>query len=161
MKYVGFDDDESTWEPIENLLDSMDLVTEFMSKRQQKEKGKNIKGHAVRTYDLSFVNLRLVLDQIIGCGQRNGNKFFLVRFRNSHCNEIIDWETAKTYSVQVMEFFGSRTVWTQMKNIIDSDLYNDQENAVQQTATNTANTTDATPSTSQLDSCINEIEFEK
>lgn len=34
-------------------------------------------------------------------------------------NEIIDWENAKKYSLQVMEYFGSRLVWNQMQDIID------------------------------------------
>lgn len=74
-------------------------------------------------------------------------------------NEIIDWETAKQYSIQVMEYFGSRTIWTQMKNIIDPELHEDfEENTEQETdIIKHANR----PSTSQLDDCPNEIEFEK
>lgn len=70
---------------------------------------------------------------------------------------IIDWETAKQYSLEVMQFFGARTVWTQLRNIIALD---------EELQENPANETDAAqplnaPSTSQLDECPNEIEYEK
>lgn len=63
----------------------------------------------------------LVLDHIIGCGERNGRKYFLVRFKGASQNELIDWEAAKAYSLQVMEYFGSRLVWSSIENIIDPE----------------------------------------
>lgn len=99
-----------------------------------------------------------VLDQIIGCGQRNGQKYFLVRFKGHDRNEIIHWETAKEYSVEVMEFFGSRTVWTDIHNIIDPDVDDDIQEEEQAEDDQSMNR----PSTSQqLDSFPNEIEFEE
>jgi hypothetical protein len=62
------------------------------------------------------------LDQILGCGQRNGMNYFLVRFKNATESELIDWEAAKQYSVAVMEYFGSRLVWKPIQNVIDPDM---------------------------------------
>lgn len=62
-----------------------------------------------------------VIDQIIGCGERNGKKYFLVRFRGDRQNEFIDWDNAKQYSVDVMEYFGSRLVWNSIETIIDPE----------------------------------------
>lgn len=70
------------------------------------------------------------IDQIIGCGQRYGQRYFLVRFKNATENEVIDWSTAKKYSLQVMEYSGSRLVWNPIRDIIDSntdDSLNDQQ----------------------------------
>lgn len=69
------------------------------------------------------------IDQIIGCGQRNGLRYFLVRFKNSTENDLIDWEAAKEYSLQVMEYFGSRLVWTSVHDIIDPECLADQQEA--------------------------------
>lgn len=72
-------------------------------------------------------NYFLVIDQTIGCGQRNGNRYFLVRFKNATENEIIDWDTAKKYSLQVMEYFGSKLVWNPIQDIEDPETdSNDQ-----------------------------------
>lgn len=57
----------------------------------------------------------------MGCGERNGQKYFLVRFKGGKNSEIVDWETAKQYSVDVMEFFGSRLVWKSMDEILDPE----------------------------------------
>lgn len=105
-----------------------------------------------------------MLDQIIGCGQRRGNKYFLVRFKGQDNNEIIDWEMAKQYSNEFMEFFGSRTVWTEMKNIIVPDMYDNlQESSDEEIQADVRLNRPSTsqPSSSQLDTCPNEIEFEK
>lgn len=63
-----------------------------------------------------------VIDCILGCGERNGNKYFLVKFRGERQNSIIDWETAKNYSLDVMEFFGSRLVWSSIDSAIDPEM---------------------------------------
>lgn len=82
-----------------------------------------------------------------------------MRFKGEDKNEIIDWETAKGYAVQVMEFFGARTVWTNMNNIIDPEALDEfQVNAGQERG---IGATENTPSTSQLDNCPNDIEFAK
>lgn len=105
-----------------------------------------------------------MLDQIIGCGQRNGNKFFLVRFKGQDETEIIDWETAKQYSIDVMEFFGSRIVWSEMQNIIDPDMHGDLQDTAEQ---DVADEHAIMPSTSresqlrQLDELSNELEFDE
>lgn len=79
----------------------------------------------------------------------------MVRFKGENKNEIIDWETAKNYSTDVMEFFGSRTIWTDMNHIMDPelDVHEDED------ATNE----ESVPSTSQqIEDCPpNEIEYEK
>ena len=98
--------------------------------------------------------LATAIDQIIGCGQRNGAKYFLVRFKGQNKNEIIDWETAKQYSIEVMEFFGSRAIWTH--NIADV-IVDDVADAVADPSETTENVNRA--STSQLDECPNEIQF--
>lgn len=66
-------------------------------------------------------NYFIVIDQIIGCGQRNGDRYFLVRFKNATENEIIDWDTAKKFSLQVMEYFGSKLVWNPIQDIEDAE----------------------------------------
>lgn len=42
---------------------------------------------------------------------------------------MIDWETAKQYSLDVMEFFGSRLVWKSIDTVVDPEnddnLYNE------------------------------------
>ncbi|XP_031624988.1 chromobox protein homolog 1-like [Contarinia nasturtii] len=96
IKWKG--EEESTWEPIENLFGCIEMVREYMLKKENEKK---------------------VLDHILGCGQRNGKKYFLVRFKNENENRLIDWETAKKYSTNVMEYFGSRLAWTSVENIID------------------------------------------
>lgn len=104
----------------------------------------------------------IVLDQIIGCGVRHGNKYFLVRFKGQDRDEIIDWDAAKQYSDEVMEFFGSRTVWTKMSNIIDPDVCDDLgENDEQETETDEHLSRPSTSQLHQLDNCPNEINFEK
>lgn len=102
------------------------------------------------------------MDQVIGCGQRHGNKFFLVRFIGESKNEIIDWETAKEYSIDIMEFFASRTVWTEMRNIIDPDINDELPENEEYDGEAAGNM--STPSTSQmntLNSSLHDIEFEK
>lgn len=101
-----------------------------------------------------------MLDYIIGCGQRNGQRYFLVRFIGENKNEIIDWESAKEYAVSVMEFFGARTIWTEVKNIIDPEMCEGfQENITRESLADKRDENE--PSTSLLDSCPNEIQFEK
>lgn len=67
----------------------------------------------------------LVIDCILGCGKRDGNKYFLVKFRGERQNAIIDWETAKQYSLEVMEFFGSRLIWSSIDDVVDPEMGND------------------------------------
>lgn len=105
----------------------------------------------------------LAIDHVIGCGQRNGQKYFLVRFRGQNQNEIIDWETAKEHAIEVMEFFGSRTIWTDVNNIIDPEICLDENSGHEMPSTSqrTRQRTENMPSTSQLDACPNEIQFKK
>lgn len=61
-----------------------------------------------------------------------------------------------------MEFFASRTVWTEMRNIIDPDVYDELPGNEEHDETAAGNI--SRPSTSQmnaLDSSLNDIEFEK
>lgn len=108
------------------------------------------------------------IDQIIGCGQRNGAKYFLVRYKNATQNELLDWESAKEYSLQVMQYFGSRLVWDPVRNIIDPesdgnlieqlDQNEAQSNTVpldEQPSTSTANT-----SRSDYPAALNDIEYD-
>lgn len=96
------------------------------------------------------------IDQIIGCGERHRKKYFLVRYRGENENKIIDWEKAKQYSLEVMEFFGRRLVWSSIENIIDpenvdefnEDTDNEQNKDVQ------------IPPTTQKNNPPNEIEYE-
>lgn len=90
--------------------------------------------------------LSLEIDQIIGCGQRNGQRFFLVRFKNGTENEVIDWEIAKLYSLQVMEFFGSRLVWAPLQVDPEQD-----QNDLSQREANSIDSINSIPSTSRLD----------
>lgn len=104
--------------------------------------------------------LSLEIDQIIGCGQRNGQRFFLVRFKNGTENEVIDWETAKLYSLQVMEFFGSRLVWAPLQ----VDPEQDQNESSQREANQidpipSTSRLDTAPSTSRLDNAPNKIDY--
>lgn len=99
------------------------------------------------------------LDQIIGCGHSQGNKYFLVRFKGEDKNEIIDWETAKQYSADVMEFFGSRTVWTEMQHIIDPDVHGELPDLERMGPVEDANRP-STSQLSQLDENPNEIEYD-
>lgn len=66
----------------------------------------------------------LVIDQIIGCGERSGKKYFLVRFKGERENVLIEWEEAKKYAVEVMEFFGKRLVWQSVDAVIDPENVN-------------------------------------
>lgn len=89
----------------------------------------------------------------------------MVRFRGEDKNQIIDWESAKEHAIDIMEFFGSRTIWTEMKNIMDPDM-NDEftDDAGENASENAGADQNARPSTSQLDqldNCPNEIEYEK
>lgn len=40
MKWVGYSEEESTWEPIENLVNCIEKVVEFNEKEAQNKKGK-------------------------------------------------------------------------------------------------------------------------
>lgn len=103
-----------------------------------------------------------MVDHIIGCGQRHGSKYFLIRFKGQEKYEIVDWESAKQYSVDIMEFFGSRTVWTEMQNIIDPDVLDDfEEDAERETEVDEHVNRPSTSNFHQLDACPNEIEFDK
>lgn len=100
---------------------------------------------------------------MIGCGQRNGQKYFLVRFKGEEKNEIIDWECAKQYAVSVMEFFGARSIWAEVQNIIDPEMCEGfPENSTRRNLANVQDRNEpSTSSTNQLDSCPNEIQFER
>lgn len=102
--------------------------------------------------------MSIELDQIIGCGTRNGKRYFLVRFKQSKDNEIIDWEAAKPYSAQVMEYFGSRLVWRAIDNILDSD--HDDDQPVIETRNQNISEDANRASTSRLDDAPNNIEYE-
>lgn len=96
-----------------------------------------------------------VIDHIIGCGQRNGIKYFLVRFKGATANEIIDWNEAKNYAVDVMEYFGSRLQWSTLD---DDDNVDDTEDDQQQNQDHVASAID-NASASLLDNPINAIDF--
>lgn len=100
------------------------------------------------------------MDAIIGCGQRNGKKYFLVRYKGRNFNEIIDWETAKRYSLEVMDYFGSRLAWSPLENIVDSDEMNvdigDEQPQIEEEGSNSNPIL-----TGQLDNIPNEIEYSK
>lgn len=97
------------------------------------------------------------IDHIIGCGQRLGMKYFLVRFKGAQENEIIDWNAAKEFAVQVMEFFGSRLKWSSLDEIVDEDV--DVDSASNQQRTDDSERNRNVASTSLLDDPINEIQF--
>lgn len=96
------------------------------------------------------------IDHVIGCGQRNGMKYFLVRFKGAQQNEIIDWNAAKEFAVQVMEFFGSRLKWSSLDNIIDDSVVESVPNDQHQIDERNR---DIAPSTSLLDNPIHNIEY--
>lgn len=81
-------------------------------------------------------------------------KYFLVRFKGATENEIVDWDSAEEFAVQVMEFFGSRLKWTSLDNIVDDteDDLNDQQQ-------NNDNMPNPPGTSSLLDNPINDIEF--
>lgn len=127
----------------------------------------NEKGETIITYDLTEFMLDIfkllmilfspVIDQIIGCGMRNGKKYFLVRFKGERQNEIIDWEAAKKYSVEVMEYFGSRLVWAPIENVIDPERGDNlNENADEN---QNENDTENMTFTSKSNNLPNEIEY--
>lgn len=90
---------------------------------------------------------------------RNGSKYFLVRFKNATQNELIDWDTAKKYSQQVMEYFGSRLVWTSVENVIDPENdYIDQQNDADDERSNRNSSNQ--PSTSTAHNPPNDIEYD-
>lgn len=100
------------------------------------------------------------IDQILGCGQRNGAKFVLVRFKGEKGNQIIDWDTAKNYSIDVMEFLASRSVWPPITNAsTDSDGASDDGETESSQVQNLGES--STSHLKQLNSAPNEIEFEK
>lgn len=103
-----------------------------------------------------------VIDQIIGCGERHGQKHFLVRFKGENQNEIIDWETAKQYSLEVMEYFGSRLVWKSIDVIVDPEN-DDKINEYSEPSPSTSKTNEPeNPSTAQKkpsNPLPNEIEY--
>lgn len=74
--------------------------------------------------------------QIDGCGDQNGTKYFLVQFKGEKEKTFIDWDTAKSYSEDVMEYLGRRMVWMPIpeviggnNDIIPSDSDSDEEDA--------------------------------
>lgn len=97
----------------------------------------------------------------------------MVRFKGATGNEIIDWPTAKEYPNDFMEFFASRTIWTDMHNIVDPEMFegansqqqnsdSDDEMPTTSQQSNEANARNRLAAlTSQLDACPNEIEFDK
>lgn len=66
-----------------------------------------------------------------------------------------------------MEFFGARTIWIDMKTIIDPEMCMDENSGqshlheMPSTSQGTNEQNQSMPSTSQLDTCPNEIEFKK
>lgn len=157
---MGYPEDESTWEPIENLQECIDKVIEFNEKQVQIEKGSF---RMQLNFDFFIYNVNIFcseLDQIIGCGLRNGTKYFLVRFKGEAENQIIDWETAKQYSVKVMEYFGARLVWSPIGTIIDPER--DEDDLIDDRNENNENTEqnpNDQPSTSQPHNIPNEMEY--
>lgn len=104
----------------------------------------------------------IAIDAIIGCGQRNGKKYFLVRYKGDRKNDIIDWETAKRYSLEVMEYFGSRLVWSALDNIIGDDELADVGENPGTDRTQSDHSVDASFNhISGLDNLPNEIEYSK
>lgn len=97
------------------------------------------------------------MDHIIGCGQRNGIKYFLVRFKGSLENEVIVWNAAKEYAVQVMEFFGSRLKWSPLENIVDDAVDEQDSDDHQHQAVDEEHNLNA--SANLLDNPINQIHF--
>lgn len=72
-----------------------------------------------RIFVHSFVSTEI--EQIFGCGQQNNTRYFLVKFKGEEEKTFIDWDTAKNYSVDVMEYFGSRLVWQPRYELMNSD----------------------------------------
>lgn len=170
VKWKEYPETEATWEPIENLNDVIEKVAEFNQKEAQKKKSKrliNIYSCDSMTSNKCFLSHYSisVLDQIIGCGERNGHKYFLVRFRGDRQNEMIDWETAKQYSLDVMEFFGSRLVWKSIDTIVDPEnddnLYESNEPTFdQEEDQNMPSTSQNNRFTRQINPLPNDIEYD-
>lgn len=99
------------------------------------------------------------MDHIIGCGEKNGMKYFLVRFKGSHENEVIDWNAAKEFAVQVMEYFGSRLKWSSLDNITTDDSVIEADSRDQQHIDD--NQRNRNNALSLLDDPINNIQFAK
>lgn len=84
-----------------------------------------------------------------------------MRFQNDDKNQILDWESAKEYAVDIMEFFGSRTVWTEMRNIINPDENDDFPGNSDDDDEADDNARPSTSQINQLDALPNDIEYEE
>lgn len=81
------------------------------------------------------------------------------RFKNATQNELIDWDTAKKYSQQIMEYFVSRLVWTSVENVIDPENdFIDQQNDADDERSN--RNSPNLPSTSTAHNPPNDIEYD-
>lgn len=98
--------------------------------------------------------------QVFGCGQRNGIKFFLIQFKGENVKRIIDWETAKAYFVDIMEYFGSRLAWPPMHELIDPNDDNEDYSSDDAVDEPRKNITEARPGTS-ASHAPNDIEWKE
>lgn len=86
-------------------------------------------------------------------------KYFLVRFKGSQQNEIIDWNAAKEYAVQVMEFFGSRLKWSSLDNVVDETVEEVEPDGQQEIPDNVRNESADDRPANLLDNPIHDVEY--
>ncbi|XP_055308972.1 chromobox protein homolog hpl-1-like [Sitodiplosis mosellana] len=72
-------------------------------------------------------------------------------------NEIIDWEAAKNFSVEVMEFFGSRLVWKSLDEMLDPETVDDNTGTNENDQPSTSNSSTRQPT---ITPPPNEIEYD-
>lgn len=70
---------------------------------------------------------------VFGCSEREGVKYFLVKFKGAVEKQIIDWEIAKEQPLIFMEYFASRLTWPPTHECMDpNDKIVDDDNIQQQ-----------------------------
>lgn len=70
---------------------------------------------------------------VFGCTEREGVKYFLVKFKGEDEKRIIDWQTAKEQPLVFMEYFASRLTWPPLHECLDpNDTVADDNNIQEQ-----------------------------
>jgi len=123
LKWRGYDDDDNTWEPADNL-DCIDLIEDFERKRKEqgkvkpgdkrkleskKEKEKKVAkpGERLRGFER-----RLDPERIVGATDSSGELMFLIKWKGSDEADLVPAKEANIKMPQtVIKFYEERLTW--------------------------------------------------
>lgn len=119
LKWVGYGDDDNTWEPHDNI-DCTDLIQEFERRRKesktkpgdrrkldQAKKEKKRPGERLRGFER-----RLDPERIVGATDSSGELMFLIKWKGSDEADLVPAKEANIKIPQtVIKFYEERLTW--------------------------------------------------